>query len=107
MRTFEDSFAISCNRTFGELGKQLIAIDKNVFETYAQKLGLLPRVGWEGDVYHFPSFRPLHEEKKGTFGGMNGINIFRLLSRKRPLDKRCARFTACGREYDGNDCSGR
>ncbi|MFN2987243.1 penicillin-binding transpeptidase domain-containing protein, partial [Escherichia coli] len=25
MRSFEDSFAISCNRTFGELGKQLIA----------------------------------------------------------------------------------
>ncbi|GIW50034.1 MAG: penicillin-binding protein 4B [Anoxybacillus sp.] len=69
MRTFEDSFAISCNRTFGELGKQLIAIDKNVFETYAQKLGLLPRVGWEGDVYHFPSFRPLHEEKKGNIWG--------------------------------------
>ncbi|OSX55315.1 peptidoglycan D,D-transpeptidase FtsI family protein [Anoxybacillus ayderensis] len=69
MRTFEDSFAISCNRTFGELGKQLIAVDKNVFETYAQKLGLLPRVGWEGDVYHFPSFRPLHEEKKGNIWG--------------------------------------
>ncbi|WP_461200270.1 peptidoglycan D,D-transpeptidase FtsI family protein [Anoxybacillus sp. TBDG-1] len=69
MRTFEESFAISCNRTFGELGKQLIAIDKNVFETYAQKLGLLPRVGWEGDVYHFPSFRPLHEEKKGKIWG--------------------------------------
>ncbi|MGG6431127.1 peptidoglycan D,D-transpeptidase FtsI family protein [Anoxybacillus sp. D401a] len=69
MRTFEDSFAISCNRTFGELGKQLIAIDKNVFETYAQKLGLLPRVGWEGDVYHFSSFRPLHEEKKGNIWG--------------------------------------
>ncbi|KIQ94523.1 Penicillin-binding protein A [Anoxybacillus thermarum] len=69
MRTFEDSFAISCNRTFGELGKQLIAIDKNVFETYAQKLGLFPRVGWEGDVYHFSSFRPLHEEKKGNIWG--------------------------------------
>ncbi|KFZ41677.1 penicillin-binding transpeptidase domain-containing protein, partial [Anoxybacillus sp. KU2-6(11)] len=32
----------------------------------ARKLGLLPLVGWEGDVYHFQSFRPLREEKKGT-----------------------------------------
>lgn len=65
MRTFEESFAISCNNTFAELGKQLIAMDKNMFDIYAQKLGLLPRVGWEGDVYHFESFRPLHEEKQG------------------------------------------
>ncbi len=65
MRSFEESFAISCNRTFGELGKQLLAMDKNMFDIYAQKLGLLPRVGWEGDVYHFESFRPLREEKEG------------------------------------------
>ena len=65
MRTFEESFAISCNNTFAELGKQLIAMDKNMFDIYAQKLGLFPRVGWEGDVYHFESFRPLHEEKQG------------------------------------------
>ncbi|WP_297992401.1 penicillin-binding protein 2 [Anoxybacillus sp.] len=64
-RTFEDSFAISCNNTFAELGKQLIAIDEKMFDIYAQKLGLLPRVGWEGDVYHFSSFRPLREEKQG------------------------------------------
>ncbi|QAV27323.1 penicillin-binding protein 2 [Anoxybacillus flavithermus] len=69
MRSFEDSFAISCNRTFGELGKQLIAIDENMFDVYARKLGLLPRVGWEGDVYHFQSFRPLREEKKGNIWG--------------------------------------
>ncbi|MBB5354620.1 cell division protein FtsI/penicillin-binding protein 2 [Anoxybacillus mongoliensis] len=65
MRSFEESFAISCNNTFAELGKQLIAMDKNMFDIYAQKLGLLPRVGWEGDVYHFESFRPLREEKQG------------------------------------------
>lgn len=65
MRTFEESFAISCNNTFAELGKQLIAMDKNMFDIYAEKLGLFPRVGWEGDVYHFESFRPLHEEKQG------------------------------------------
>ncbi|MBB6177929.1 cell division protein FtsI/penicillin-binding protein 2 [Anoxybacillus tengchongensis] len=65
MRSFEESFAISCNRTFGELGKQLLAMDKNMFDIYAQKLGLFPRVGWEGNVYHFESFRPLREEKQG------------------------------------------
>ncbi|MGJ7035069.1 peptidoglycan D,D-transpeptidase FtsI family protein [Anoxybacillus eryuanensis] len=65
MRSFEESFAISCNRTFGELGKQLLAMDKNMFDIYAQKLGLFPRVGWEGNVYHFESFRPLREEKEG------------------------------------------
>ncbi|CUA81091.1 peptidoglycan D,D-transpeptidase FtsI family protein [Anoxybacillus suryakundensis] len=65
MRSFEESFAISCNNTFAELGKQLIAMNKNMFDIYAQKLGLLPRVGWEGDVYHFESFRPLREEKEG------------------------------------------
>ncbi|WP_044894710.1 peptidoglycan D,D-transpeptidase FtsI family protein [Bacillus alveayuensis] len=66
MLNFTDSFALSCNNTFGILGKELVAQDKEMIEKYAEKLGLYPLVGWQGDVYHFERFKQLPEEKMGT-----------------------------------------
>ncbi|RAK17342.1 cell division protein FtsI/penicillin-binding protein 2 [Anoxybacillus vitaminiphilus] len=65
MLHFVDSFALSCNNTFGTLGKELVEQDKKIIEEYARKLGLYPLVGWEGNVYHFENFKQLPEEKKG------------------------------------------
>jgi cell division protein FtsI/penicillin-binding protein 2 len=64
--SFKDSFAVSCNNTFGIVGKELVQKEKDVFEQYAEKLGVFPLVGWNGSVYHFSNFRPLAEEKKGV-----------------------------------------
>jgi cell division protein FtsI/penicillin-binding protein 2 len=66
MLTFEESFARSCNRTFADLGQELIQKDKNIIEKYAEMLGVSETVGWKGTVFHFPAFRQLPEEKKGT-----------------------------------------
>jgi len=65
MLNFVESFARSCNNTFGTLGKELIEQDKEVIEEYAKKLGLYPLVGWKGKVYHFEQFKQLPEEKEG------------------------------------------
>lgn len=65
MLSFTDSFARSCNFTFGQLGKELKAVDGNIIEQYAKKLSLLNRVGWEGGVFHFNSFHQLYREEKG------------------------------------------
>ncbi|WP_078379602.1 peptidoglycan D,D-transpeptidase FtsI family protein [Sutcliffiella halmapala] len=62
---FEDSFAQSCNYTFGELGKQLVEKDKEAIETIANMLGLTSKVGWQGDVFHFPSFSQIPYEEQG------------------------------------------
>ncbi len=40
MLNFSDSFARSCNRTFGELAKELQKSDPNILEDYAAKLSL-------------------------------------------------------------------
>ncbi|MCZ0756039.1 peptidoglycan D,D-transpeptidase FtsI family protein [Anoxybacillus sp. J5B_2022] len=64
--SFEKSFAVSCNNTFATLGKQLVGQNKDIIEQYAQKLGLYPLAGWQGDVYHVTAFRQLPEEKSGT-----------------------------------------
>jgi penicillin-binding protein 4B len=65
MLSFTDSFARSCNRTFGELAKELQKIDKNLLEEYAEKLSLTGTVGWRGEVYHTDNFKQLTEEDKG------------------------------------------
>ncbi|MED1468337.1 peptidoglycan D,D-transpeptidase FtsI family protein [Bacillus salipaludis] len=62
---FSESFARSCNRTFGELAKELQKIDPTLLEQYAAKLSLLGPVGWMGDVYHTNDFKQLGEEEKG------------------------------------------
>jgi cell division protein FtsI/penicillin-binding protein 2 len=66
---FEQSFARSCNRTFAVLGQELLAKDKGMIEKYAGMLGLTDTVGWQGRVFHFPSFVQLPDEEKGVIWG--------------------------------------
>jgi penicillin-binding protein 4B len=66
MLNFADSFARSCNNTFGTLGKELVEQDRGIIEEYAEKLGLYPLVGWNGKVYHFEQFKQFPGEKEGT-----------------------------------------
>ncbi|WP_423799156.1 peptidoglycan D,D-transpeptidase FtsI family protein [Neobacillus sp. SAB-20_R2A] len=85
MLNFTDSFARSCNRTFGELAKELQKIDPNLLEEYAEKLSLTGSVGWQGDVYHTSDFKQFDNEDKGrvflsdearkdpNFAAMSGI----------------------------------
>ncbi len=85
MLSFTESFARSCNRTFGELAKELQKIDKDMLEDYAQKLSLTGTVGWKGEVYHTDNFMQLVGEDKGrvflteeakkdpNFAAMSGI----------------------------------
>jgi penicillin-binding protein 4B len=63
--TFSESFARSCNRTFGELAKELQKIDQDLLENYAEKLSLTGTVGWQGEVYHTSHFKQLKGEEKG------------------------------------------
>lgn len=64
--SFTESFARSCNRTFAELGRELLQKDKMVIEKYVEALGASKSVGWEGDVFHTTAFQQLIEEKEGT-----------------------------------------
>lgn len=85
MLNFTDSFARSCNRTFGELAKELQKIDPNLLEVYAEKLSLTGSVGWQGDIYHTSDFKQFDNEDKGrvflsdearkdpNFAAMSGI----------------------------------
>ncbi|WP_442595111.1 peptidoglycan D,D-transpeptidase FtsI family protein [Neobacillus sp. D3-1R] len=62
---FTNSFARSCNNTFGTLARELKDIDPNILEDYASRLSLTEKVGWQGDVYHFEGFKQLKDEEKG------------------------------------------
>ncbi|PLR78060.1 penicillin-binding protein [Bacillus sp. V3-13] len=62
---FIDSFARSCNYTFGQLAKELSDIDPNLIEEYADKLSLTGQVGWQGNVYHFDDFKQMPDEDTG------------------------------------------
>ena len=85
MLNFTDSFARSCNRTFGELAKELQKLGPNMLEQFAAKLSLIGSVGWQGDIYHTSDFKQLSEEDKGriflsdearkdtNFAAMSGI----------------------------------
>jgi penicillin-binding protein 4B len=85
MLSFTDSFARSCNRTFGELARELQKKDKELLEEYAAKLSLTGTVGWKGEVYHTNNFKQLVDEDKGrvflteeakkdpNFAAMSGI----------------------------------
>ncbi|WP_026676390.1 peptidoglycan D,D-transpeptidase FtsI family protein [Fictibacillus gelatini] len=64
--SFNESFAQSCNATFGILANELILKKQNVIENYAKRLGLLGISGWTGDIYHFEHFRQFPEEEKGV-----------------------------------------
>ncbi|WP_312473938.1 penicillin-binding transpeptidase domain-containing protein [Neobacillus sp.] len=65
MLDFTNSFARSCNRTFGELAKEIQRIDPHLLEDYAGKLSLTGTNGWQGDVYHTSHFKQLADEDKG------------------------------------------
>jgi cell division protein FtsI/penicillin-binding protein 2 len=65
MLNFTDSFARSCNRTFGELAKELQQKDPHVLEDYAAKLSLIGSVGWQGNIYHTSNFKQFADEDKG------------------------------------------
>jgi penicillin-binding protein 4B len=60
----ETSFAQSCNYTFGEIGKQLMAKDRDVLDRYAEILGLTGTVGWHGDMFGFEDFTQIPSEKE-------------------------------------------
>lgn len=64
--SFHESFSRSCNRTFAELGEELIRKDDNVIEAYAAALGITSTVGWKGSIFHENEFQQLVEEKKAV-----------------------------------------
>lgn len=63
--TFKESFAQSCNYTFAKLADELIQKDELVIENFAEKLGLIDRVGWIGDVYRLEAVKHFPEEEFG------------------------------------------
>lgn len=63
--TFSESFAQSCNYTFASLAGELLKRDKNIVEQYAEKLGLIGPVGWQGNVFHMDHFKQLDGEAQG------------------------------------------
>ena len=73
--SFKESFARSCNRTFSELGNELIEKDKMVLETYVAALGGAEKVGWRGSVFHTTHFEQMPEEKSVTIWGVKEIRI--------------------------------
>lgn len=66
---FEESFAQSCNYTFAKLAEELTVQNPTYMEDYAEKLGLISRVGWYGDVFHFNHFMQFPEERVGRVWG--------------------------------------
>lgn len=64
MLNVADSFAQSCNRTFGELGVRLSEKDPTLIQKYAEKLQLIGQSGWRGNVFH-SSLIQLHNEESG------------------------------------------
>ena len=62
--TFAEAYANSCNIVFGQVATRLGA-DK--IEEYAEKLGLVGTIGWEGEFFKFQTpnqlFRQLSEEE--------------------------------------------
>lgn len=69
--SFQESFYQSCNYTFGTLGQQLTLKNKDMLQTYAEKLGLFGPVGWTGPVYHEGNFKQFQNEEKMTIFGDN------------------------------------
>lgn len=66
MLTFAESFAQSCNHTFGEVANELIKSDPDTLETFAKRLGFVGPVGWHGPVYHIESLSHFPNETPGT-----------------------------------------
>ncbi|MED1204725.1 peptidoglycan D,D-transpeptidase FtsI family protein [Heyndrickxia acidicola] len=64
---FKESFAESCNRTFGDLAKRLKEKNPVLLESFAEKLGLIGEIGWHGPLYHFPDFQQLNMDSGRVF----------------------------------------
>lgn len=64
MLDFEKSFAQSCNRTFGELAKELAHKDPGLLEKYAELLNITGTNGWNNTLYH-QNFKQLYQEDPG------------------------------------------
>lgn len=62
---FSDSFARSCNNTFGTLANELREIDEDILDDYARKLSLTGKNGWYGNVFHVEGFQQLPDEDFG------------------------------------------
>jgi penicillin-binding protein 4B len=65
MLNFSDSFARSCNRTFGEVARELQEKDPKILEKYAEMLSITGPVGWIGDIFHLENFTQIQDEEKG------------------------------------------
>ncbi len=63
---FQQGFAFSSNQVFGVLGKELADKNPNLIEEYAERLGLINPVGWNGSVFHTSVIKQLPEEKSGV-----------------------------------------
>ncbi|WEG14102.1 penicillin-binding transpeptidase domain-containing protein [Pullulanibacillus sp. KACC 23026] len=63
---FDDSFAESCNYTFATLGNRLLESNLNALDDTADKLGLLSKAGWTGDVFHYQNFEQIPGEGTTT-----------------------------------------
>jgi penicillin-binding protein 4B len=78
-----ESFAVSCNRTFADIAKMLIEKDDETLDRYAEKLGLTGEIGWKGSIFHYEDFEQLpidrgrifvdDERKDGSFVAQTGI----------------------------------
>ncbi|MFS0780823.1 peptidoglycan D,D-transpeptidase FtsI family protein [Bacillus sp. 1P06AnD] len=69
---FTESFARSCNRTFGDLAVAVTKKNPDSLQTYAEKLQLIGKSGWTGDIYHSPVTQ-LYGEESGRIW-INGEN---------------------------------
>ncbi|QDP40688.1 penicillin-binding transpeptidase domain-containing protein [Radiobacillus deserti] len=79
--TFTESYAQSCNRTFAILANELVKQDPTILETYADKLGLLEPVGWNGTVFHFSNFKQFPDEEPGkVWGNEQDPNVERAIA---------------------------
>ncbi|QWC21776.1 penicillin-binding protein 2 [Bacillus haikouensis] len=67
MINIKSSIAVSCNRTFADLAKELVVKDPYSLEEYAGKLGLLGDIAWKGNVFHYEEFSQLSVSKGRVF----------------------------------------
>jgi penicillin-binding protein 4B len=61
------SIAVSCNRTFADLAKELTEKDDHLLDEYAEKIGLLGEIAWKGNVFHYESFPQLQVSEGRIF----------------------------------------
>ncbi|WP_423407488.1 peptidoglycan D,D-transpeptidase FtsI family protein [Heyndrickxia sp. MSNUG] len=65
MLNFTESFARSCNRTFGDIARELQEKDPTILERYAEMLSVKGGVGWKGDIFHLENFQQMQDEEEG------------------------------------------